>query len=380
VPPAILTRRIQTLLPMACDGVGPSATCINIMNGAASAGFPSSVFAVRRRVSKPIVPMHTAVPKIMSILPYAKVSKAGTRRLEKMFLASIGSQDIAFLWPTVSLEMHHILHERGVPIVLEGINTRMKSAKLILDKAYEDFGEPPSHGITQRRIDVEEQKYTYASAIFAPNRLVEDSLVGSPLENAAIPSSYGVDTRRALPIRHYDTGGSPLTFLFCGSAGVRKGAHHLLDAWKHIGGGHRLQFLGSIDPLIRMRYKDLLASDRVEMLGFVNDPHPYFSQCDVFLMPSLEEGGPQVTYEAALHGRPIIASPMGASRMGDDPATMLIVDPASTDHMVEAMERLIASVTLREALGRAAHRAALGFNWMDVGRRRAALLAQRFPL
>lgn len=371
-------RVIRTLLPMACDGVGPSFTCLQLMTGAHLGGHKSVVFANRRRVKKPQVPMELALPRFLGMLPYKSVAAPASRWLEHRFLDSIRPGDIAYLWPSASLETHRILHKRGIPIVLEGINTRMKSAKRILDAAYDAFGVSPAHGITEAGIAEEEEKYTYASAIFAPNRNVEIALKGSPLEHRIIPASYGVDTSRASPERDYTDHVRPLVFMFCGYACVRKGVHHLLDAWKMMPGKHRLQLVGNIEPLIAERYRDLLASDRVEVVGFVKDVHPYFAKADVFVFPSLEEGGPQVTYEAALHGLPIIASPMGASRLGDTEGTMIIVEPSQVEKLMEAMETIVASPALCRDIGKKAAREVLRFDWMRVGLQRAQALEMLF--
>lgn len=371
-------KRIMTLLSMACDGVGPSFTCLQIANGMHLAGFDTHVFATRRRIRAPDFPLVTAVPQAFSFLPYGWLSEPAMKGIERRFLDRLHEGDIAFLWPAASLEVHKTLHERGVTVVMEGINTRMASARKILDAAYQDFGMAPVHGITDARIAEEEAKYRYADAIFAPNRWVEAALEGSPLEGRFLSSSYGVDASRASPERSYKPDGADLTFVFCGYACVRKGVHHLLDAWKRMGGQHKLQFVGTVEPVIAERYRDILASDRVEMVGFVKDVHPYFAQADGFIMPSLEEGGPQVTYEAALHGLPIVASPMGASRIGDTDGAMLIVDPRRTDDLLGALTRLVESAELRATIGREARRRAFGFNWPDVGARRGQMLQDRF--
>lgn len=378
MPLADETRVIRTLLPMACDGVGPSFTCLKLMTGAHLAGYRTEVFANRLRAKRPQVPLKLALPGLLAMLPYKPVAALASPRLEHWFLDTIQQGDIAYLWPGVSLETHRILHARGIPIVLEGINTRMASARRILDAAYDAIGARPAHGITEARIAEEEEKYTYASAIFAPNRNVEIALKGSPLEHRFISTSYGVDTSKASPARDYVDHGRPLVFMFCGYACVRKGVHHLLDAWKRMPGQHRLQLVGNIEPLIAERYADLLASDRVEVVGFVKDVHPYFARADVFVFPSLEEGGPQVTYEAALHGLPIIASPMGASRLGDTEGTMLVVETVDAQSLAEAIERLLYSAALRTELGKKAVQEVPRFDWCTVGRHRAETLAILF--
>lgn len=373
-----MRRPIRTLLAMACDGVGPAETCINLMNGARLAGYETDVFATRRRIPPQPVPIVTAAPGPLAQLPYRWIAGRAQAMIEQRFLRAVRPGDIAYLWPSASLETHRILHDRGIPVVLEGINTRMASARRILDAAYAAFGAPPAHSITDARIAEEEAKYRHASAIFAPNRNVEAALAGSPLEGAIIPASYGVDTARASPPRDYTDTGRPLTFLFCGYACVRKGAHLLLDAWARMPGRHRLRLLGRIEPVIAERYRDLLASDRVETPGFVADVHPHFAAADVFVFPSLEEGGPQVTYEAALHGLPILASPMGAGRMGDTPGTMLVVEPRDTEAFMAALDLLAGSAARREELGRAARAAVEMYDWKAVGARRAAQLMAHF--
>ena len=363
---------------MACDGVGPSHTCISLVEGMHRAGQEVDVHAVRRRAPRPATPMHLAVPRLLSALPYPWVSSVASRVIERRFLGSVREGDIAYLWPSASIETHRLLHERGIPIVLEGINTRMASAKRILDAAYDAFKAVPSHGITDARILEEEEKYRYADAIFAPSRGVELALEGSLLEHGILPSSYGGDLSLAPPPRAPRTGRDSLVFLFCGYACVRKGTHHLLDAWSRLGGRHRLLLVGQIEPVIADRYRDLLASDRVEVAGFVKDVHAQVARADVFVIPSLEEGDPLVTYEAALHGLPILASTIGAGRMGDTPRVMEIIDPVDTAAFADALARLADSAELRESLGRSVRGLVSSFSWSDVGARRADALQARF--
>lgn len=370
--------RIRTLLAMACDGVGPSETCLSLARGARQAGYPIDVFANRSRVADPGVPLTLSLPGPLAHLPYRWTGAAASRRIERQFLEAIQPGEIAYLWPAASLQAQRILAGRGIPVVLEAINTRMASAKRILDEAYAGLGLPPGHGITQARIDEEEEKFRHAAAIFAPSRQVEAALAGSVLDGRIIPSSYGVDTRRATPDRRHDakagTGKAGVTVVFCGYVCVRKGAHLLLEAWRRIKGPHRLQFIGRIEPAIAERYRDLLASDRVEAVGFVADVHPRLARADVFVLPSLEEGDPLVTYEAAVHGLPILATPAGAGRLGDRPGAVLTVEEASVAALTEALERLIASADLRAELGRTARARVADFDWLKVGADRARAL------
>jgi glycosyltransferase involved in cell wall biosynthesis len=361
------------LIPMATDGVGPSYTGVKLLQGAQGAGYPVDLFVNRYRMPDAGLTLHVALPGPLGLLPYPWLSALASRRLEARYAASIREGEIAYLWPSASLALHEVLNRRGIPILLEGINTRMAHAKRLLDAAYDAFSAPPAHGITEARIAEEEAKLALATAIFAPSRPVAEALAGSPLQDRTIVASYGVDTARpiARPPRDPD---APLTFMFCGYASVRKGAHHLLDAWRSMPQGVRLLIVGRIEPVIAERYRDVLSSGNVEAVGFVQDVHAQFARSDAFILPSLEEGDPLVTYEAALHGLPIIASPMGGGRMGDVPGRMILVDLVGPEPLAQAMRALAGSAELRADLGRTVRRAVDDYDWSQVAARRFAAL------
>jgi len=50
--------------------------------------------------------------------------------------------------------------------------------------------------------------------------------------------------------------------------------------------------------------------DRVRMLGYIQNPYPYFAQADGFLLSSRFEGFPNVVLEALACGTPVVATPV----------------------------------------------------------------------
>lgn len=359
--------RIRTFLPMACDGVGPSQTCINIVQGMGKAGADIDLFVNRMRIVSEGLPAKTLLSGPFARIPYPWVSRPLTQVLERWYLRSIKGDEVAYLWPAASLYVHREVHRRSIPIVLEGINTRMKSAKSILDRAYEEFGVEPRHGITEARIQEEEEKLSLATAIYAPNPHVEHALQGLPIASRVINTSYGTHIPRMLPPLAKSQRRDQVVFLFCGYACVRKGIQHLLALWPQMPPTARLRIVGRIEPVIAERFGALLSSDRVEPVGFVSDVAAQYATADVFVFPSLEEGGPQVTYEAAVHGLPILVSPMGAGRMG---AAAWVVDPANSDEFLAALIDLHDSRGLREQWGRASQAAVRSYDWSTVGAER----------
>lgn len=369
---------IRTLLPMACDGRGPSQTCVNLLPGLMAAGFDVDLFADRARVPLDHIPHTLTVPPIASKLPHRHLSNLLARRTERRLLSSVQPGELVYSWPAASIDVHRELHRRGNPVILEGINTRMKAAKVVLDEAYRAEGLPPGHGITQQRIDEEEEKLELADYIFAPSLVVEESLATTDLATRGrmLSGDYGVSAVTDAPISQ--TVVEP-TFLFVGLSGVRKGLHLLLRAWDQANVRGRLLICGRIDEDVASLCARELRRDDVEYLGFTNDVASAYRRANVFVFPSLEEGSPLVTIEAAAHGLPIIASRAGAGRLSEKSPLTRVVDPYSLA-LVHAIRDFADSRELREAAGREAHAVAAEFTWPVVGERRGNALRSHLGL
>lgn len=364
---------ISTLLPMACDGVGPSHTCVNLLQGYDNAGADVRLYTNRNRISLRTLTHRVALPRALAFLPYRLVDNVASRSSEFAFLRELRDGEVAYLWPSASLRIHEVVHRRGNPIVLEAINTRMKHARDVLDRAYDAAGLPPLHGITEARIAEEEAKLSLARAIFAPSPGVENALVGSPLApDGVLSTSYGVEigncTRAAA--RRVE---KPM-FLFVGSVCIRKGAHQLLRAWRQAKLNGTLILAGGVEPAFAKQFGDHLNQLNVRCLGFVRDVASLYRQADVFIVPSFEEGDPLVTYEAATFTLPIIASPMGAGRLGADNHCILPINPAEPETIAIELRRLATSMELRAEWGARANAAVLDYDWLSVARSRVVKL------
>lgn len=93
--------------------------------------------------------------------------------------------------------------------------------------------------------------------------------------------------------------------------------------------------------------------DRVRFAGPVSDPLAFWRGCDVAVLLSDHEGSPNALIEAALLGRPLVATAVGGipDLVGDGGLLVGLDDPAAT---AAALSRLIGDAGLRERLGVAA--------------------------
>ncbi len=117
-----------------------------------------------------------------------------------------------------------------------------------------------------------------------------------------------------------------------------------------------------------------IATGRVRHLGHVDDIGTVYSQSDAFVFPTFEEGGPQVTYEAAAFGLPCVTTPMGGARLVKTGRTGTLVPPGDSDSLTEALRSLADDRELCRRMGSSAKEAVRDFEYATVSRQRAKLL------
>lgn len=305
------------------------------------------------------------MPGPATLLPFNLVKPLAQAALHTRFLSSLDAGDVAYLWPGVPLRTFKAVARRGIPIVTEAVNTRMAVAREILDAAYDKLGVAPEHGITDARIAMQEERNALCAAIFAPSPCVEASYRTTAYAARVVPAGFGTWVPTDLPQRERRPH-RPVRFLFVGRDDVRKGLHRLLEVWRTPPTGAELRIVGEISPLIRRLFADVLNLPSVSADGFRSDMIAEYRAADVVVLPSLEEGDPIVTYEAAARGLPVIASVPGAGRIGAETGVVEIVDPQDLGALRDALERYAADEELRREKGALSRAASLAYDWSRV--------------
>lgn len=163
--------------------------------------------------------------------------------------------------------------------------------------------------------------------------------------------------------------GDQNTIVFLGWVIPGKGIGELIDAWTSINTrGWTLQIVGPVEEgyhqelLYRSGYAD------IEFLGEL--PHreamSMVAQCGIFTLPSHSEGFPNVIAEAMTLGRPIVATRVGAIPEMLAGGCGLLVEKQNTVDLASAIDRLLDDRSLRDDLGRRAHRKAVDHYALDV--------------
>ncbi len=304
---------------------------------------------------------------------------APARMVEQLCFKKEADSEHVYLWAGLSLDIFKRFHNRGTKIIIERINCHQATTKSILDKGYSDLGLTADHTITDRSIELENQKLSLADGIFCPNRLVHTSMLENEVpEHKLLSTSYGWSPERFPKLISEPRKNPRPKFLFVGSLCVRKGVPLLLEAWEKAGIDGHLIFCGSMDTTIEQAYGDYFQRDDITHIPYTKNIGDYYNQADVFVFPTLEEGGPMVTYEAMAHGVVPLVSEMGAGAIVNNRKNGLIL-PHDPDAWATAMRAVSENIPKRVGLGRSAMQDALQFTWEKVATRRASLLKNHFP-
>ena len=320
-----------------------------------------------------------AVPSRLKWMAY-RLPGAPRWAVEQRLWRMLDQCDAVYCFPDMSLRALERIRKRAV-LFLERVNCLAAKTREILRPEYRRLREQPANPFHLWSVEPERIALGLADFIFCPSPEVTGSLreIGIP-EKKLIQTSYGWSPER-FPSRFVDrTTREEVTVLFAGEICVRKGVHLLLEAWQLAGIKGRLILCGSMEPAIARACSTLLRQRGVTVMPDQSDIGRIYAAADIFAFPSLEEGGPLVTYEAMAHGMAVITSPMGAGSILRDGIDGLVIPPHDTDAWVAALRTLAGSAELRAAYGSAARARADDFTWEKVAMRRADEILKRVPL
>ncbi|WP_155316268.1 glycosyltransferase family 4 protein [Desulfosarcina alkanivorans] len=157
---------------------------------------------------------------------------------------------------------------------------------------------------------------------------------------------------------------------FIGRIGCRKGTFDLIKAFANLSLNirRRAELLiagdGEIEQAGKLA-KKLNVDQSVKLLGWISSEtrDHLFSEIDVFILPSYNEGLPMAILEAMGWGLPVIVTPVGGIpeliRSGENG---LMVPPGDVGQLSDAIQRLIRNEALRRSLGSAARTSVMSYD------------------
>lgn len=99
---------------------------------------------------------------------------------------------------------------------------------------------------------------------------------------------------------------------------------------------------GSMHRSLEQLVEQYQLQDRIRLLGYIQNPYPYFAHADGFLLSSRFEGFPNVVLEALACGTPVVATPVaGLSCILENVAGCQLSAGYTPAALAEAIERFV---------------------------------------
>jgi glycosyltransferase involved in cell wall biosynthesis len=158
-----------------------------------------------------------------------------------------------------------------------------------------------------------------------------------------------------------DSARDPLTLLFLGRLGERKGIYDLIKVTADLHKQYpEIRLLcggdGHIDQVMAYA-KDLGIKDCVEVLGWVQgeEKKRLLLTSTIFILPSYAEGLPMSILEAMAYGMPVISTSVGGIPDAiNHEVDGIMVQPGDTEELRKSIEKLLKNPVMRHRIGSAA--------------------------
>lgn len=182
----------------------------------------------------------------------------------------------------------------------------------------------------------------------------------------------GIDLEHFHPVEKADESDLKVEFLFVGRLVGQKGLSYLLRSLANVE-PHFLQRIevelvgsGPEDEHLRLLCSHLGLQNVVRFPGWVprTDIVQHYQEADVFVLPSLDEGMPNVVLEAMACGNAIVATDIRGNReLVQDGVNGLLAPPADTAALTQALQTLTCDAAMRKRMGMKSRELISRYSW-----------------
>jgi len=220
---------------------------------------------------------------------------------------------------TASKEVFEHASSLGIRRILEQtITPRLIEQRLMDDEseAFPDWERIERSDSARRLGEREQNEWEAADLIVCASDYVKDGIVacgGAAEKCTVIP--YGIEQPSA-PTNDVKRKPGKMRVLTVGAVGLRKGSPYVMKAAQMLRGIAEFRMTGPLQCSERAVSE---LGKHVQLTGIVprSQITSHYAWADIYLLPSLCEGSATSTYEAMLHGLPVICTPHTGSVVRD---------------------------------------------------------------
>jgi len=190
-------------------------------------------------------------------------------------------------------------------------------------------------------------------------QMFKEAMKLNPESNIEILPDKGVDTEFFKPQYENIDQSETVRILYLGRLHEVKGLEYLIKAFSSVKDKHPNSILTIVgegeekERLMKMIRSSRL-EDSVEFIGRVEykETREYYQNSDIFVLPSLSEGLPNVLMEAMACGLPSVVTHVGGNKeLIKDSKGGFLVNPKSSSELSKAINELIEDPELRNDMG-----------------------------
>ncbi len=305
----------------------------------------------------------------------AKPDLAIAKAFDRFARSHLNPQSDLFVgWSSASLEAIAMAQANGSKVIIERGSTHIAAQTDVLKAAYKDFGLVFSE-TEPEMIEREEQEYALADRISVPSRYAAQTFIERGFApEKLLMNGLGVDLTRFRAPNQRPIDRKPQV-LFVGGVGIRKGVPWLIKAFQRLSAKAELHIVGPVSPDYAAFLRDEVLQN-MTVHGAVSGAAliTAYERADIFCLPSLEEGYGMVIPQAMACGLPVVTTDVtGAADLLTSGENGLVVPPADSAALADALEELIDNGALRQSMGqKALVTVQAGHNWQDYSERTIA--------
>jgi glycosyltransferase involved in cell wall biosynthesis len=264
---------------------------------------------------------------------------------------NIGNANILIASANAGLEAGKKIKSLNGKFICDRGSTHIEYQNEILKAEYNRFN-IPYHAISKETLQRELEEYNEADIISVPSSYALNSFLKKGIDKKKLfLNPMGVDLQRfnPLPKKHTEI----FQVIYVGTLSIKKGIFYLLEAFKKLKfKNKKLTLIGNIDHTIKDKLAKYL-SNEIEYLSPIKNYllTKYYSEANVLVQPSIDDGFSMVVAEALACACPVIATEnTGATDLFKDGQEGFIIKSKSVEEIYEKLQLLADDKIMQEKM------------------------------
>ncbi len=295
----------------------------------------------------------TVIPHLSII--YAKLSRRSPSRKFKdfstQFFSSLaarfmrGDADVIYAWATFGLEAMKAGQSRGAITLLDRACPHILFQENLLAEEADMLGVPfnkSAPDFLERCIE----EYAIADTIVVPSNYTKRSFInlGFPESSLRLISlGPNFEPKQSFMANLPSQTDTFVVGVVAGSL-LRKGLRYLIEAWIELKlPNSKLRLKCSVGELksAPQLWQAIEATPNIEIVGYMKNLEDFYRSCDLFCLPSVDDGFGMVVFEAIACGCPVLVTEnVGASDMVVSGKTGYIVEARNANALADKIQLL----------------------------------------